>query len=300
MSIKIDNSFLQTFLNLFGYSVKELKIVLAVDGNKGAYTIRVIKNYQTAKKITVDGNPGSQTQGEVIKDIQDMFNDKGISEKCIGGNLAVDGKFESVSTKVTTCFQGLAGIAQDGVFYIQTLTKLVSYNSTSTTTTTTTSSSGDGLVSINYTEDRQDTAYTCGPSSLKMALSHYGLSVDEIWIGKKAGTTSTAGTSVGDLVAVIGTINSTYGTSFKARSESFSSWETLKGYLSKGYPVILRVQSWIHPNGGEHYVLLYGLDISNGKAYLGDPSYGKRTVTLTDLRERIRKVASASIIVVMK
>jgi hypothetical protein len=133
-----------------------------------------------------------------------------------------------------------------------------------------------------------------------MALSHYGLSVDEIWIGKKPGRQARPGTSVGDLVAVIGTINSTYGTSFKARSESFSSWETLKGYLSKGYPVILRVQSWIHPNGGEHYVLLYGIDITSGNAYLGDPSYGKRTVTLTDLRERIRKVASASIIVIMK
>jgi peptidoglycan hydrolase-like protein with peptidoglycan-binding domain len=297
MAIQIDTKFIQTFLNLFGYSVKELKTVLAVDGNKGPYTIRVIKRYQNDKEIVVDGDPGPQTQGEIIKDIQDMFNTKGISKKCIGTNLAVDGKFESVSTKVTNCFQGIVGIAQDGVFYLQTLTGLVSYNSTSTSAKNTTS---NGVVTISYAEDRQDTAYTCGPSSLKMALSHYGLNVDEIWIGRKAGTTSTAGTSVENMVNVIKVINSTYGTSFKARSEGFSSWETLKGYLSKGYPVVLRVQSWIHPNGGEHYVLLYGLDITGGKAYLGDPSYGKRTVTLADIRERIRKVSSASIIVISK
>lgn len=71
MAIQIDTKFIQTFLNLFGYSVKELKTVLAVDGNKGPYTIRVIKRYQNDKEIVVDGDPGPQTQGEIIKDIQD-------------------------------------------------------------------------------------------------------------------------------------------------------------------------------------------------------------------------------------
>lgn len=231
--------------------------------------------------------------GTLVKTLQEDLNNKGISKSAINGSLATDGSFGSVTeTVVKYAQEKVLKTTKDGIVGPVTCKLLNAYKASSTNIT--------GLVTINYTEDRQDTAYTCGPSSLKMALSHYGLSVDEIWIGKKAGTTSTAGTSVGDLVAVIGTINSTYGTSFKARSESFSSWETLKGYLSKGYPVILRVQSWIHPNSGEHYVLLYGIDITGGNAYLGDPSYGKRVISLTGLRERIRKVSSNSIIVISK
>jgi predicted double-glycine peptidase len=173
-------------------------------------------------------------------------------------------------------------------------------NTTTTTTTETTTTAETSLITISYTADRQDNAYQCGPSSMKMALSHYGLIMDESWLATKMGTNSTSGTSVANMVAVISSVNSAYGTKLTAKSETFSSWETLRGYLAKGYPVILRVQSWLNPNGGEHYVMMYGLDIDNGKAYLGDPSYGKRTVTLTDLRERIRKVSSASIIVVSK
>ena len=89
------------------------------------------------------------------------------------------------------------------------------------------------LVTLNYTADRQNNAYQCDPSSLKMAFSVYGLNVDEDWLASKAGTTSTNGTTVANMVSVISTVNSAYNVSLKGKSEAFDSWETLEDTWSK-------------------------------------------------------------------
>jgi len=233
------------------------------------------------------------SKGTLVKTLQEDLNNKGISKSAINGSLATDGSFGSVTeTVVKYAQEKVLKTTKDGIVGPETCEALNAYKASSTNTT--------GLVTINYTEDRQDTSYTCGPSSWKMAASHYGLNVDEIWLGKQIGADPKSGTSVQNMVYGATVINKQYGSKLSAKSEVFSSWETLKGYLSKGYPVILRIQSFINPNGGEHYVLLYGIDITGGNAYLGDPSYGKRVISLTGLRERIRKVSSNSIIVVSK
>lgn len=288
--IKIDIRFEQKFYNLFGYSTTKI----AEDNIDGPQTQNARRNFQKARKIVEDGKTGPQTLKEIIKVVQKIFNDKGISQLCIGGKLAEDGVFGKVSTDVTVCFQGKAKIAQDGVFYLVSLEKLASYKSIATTITTVTT---PDWIRLLYTRDSQDTRYSCGPASLKMAFSVYGLNLSESWLIEKSGAKDYIGTSIQGVLDAVSAVNRTYGTKFTARNESFKDWETLDGYLRKGQPVILRVSSWL-TKGGEHYVVLVGLNIKDGKVELGDPSNGGfRATTTADLLARIKKVSVASVIV---
>lgn len=290
MAIKIDTKFIQTFLNLYGYSVKELKATLAVDGIPGPLTKQVIKRFQTEKKIVVDGDPGKQTQAEIIKVIQNDFNSKGISKLAIGTNLAVDGRDGPVTGKVIFYLQKVKGLTQDGIMYIVTLTALANYNTNTTSTNT-------GYVGVNYTMDTQNTNYSCGNSAEKMLFSVYGLNVDEGWLMIVMGTKPNVGTPIENMELGVQAVNQKYSKSFKSSIETFQNWERLRDYIKAGNPPILRIKSFL--TSGEHYVLLAGIDISNNYAILGDSSHGgKRTVKLTDLRERIRQVNGASIFVV--
>lgn len=228
-------------------------------------------------------------QGDNVKTLQTWLNNNGF------GTLTVDGDFGDLTETAVKKFQTAVGISSDGVVGPVTRAKMDTYTTTS-------------MIKLSYTADRQNNNYQCGPSSWKMACSVFNITIDEDWLAKQIGTTSTNGTDVvvkddneniiaGMLYAPT-VINPKYGTNLSAKSETFDSWEKLRGYLAKGNPIILRVKSW--KTSGEHYVMMYGLDIANEKAYLGDPSWGKHIVELTDLRERIRKVSSASIIVVSK
>ncbi|HEY0196665.1 MAG TPA: C39 family peptidase [Methanobacterium sp.] len=139
---------------------------------------------------------------------------------------------------------------------------------------------------LNVTYDRQDTYYTCGPSSLKMAFSVYGLDLDEKWLASAAKTTS-KGTEQDDLINATETVNSVYGTNLSAHSEKFTGWEKLNSYVSKKIPVILYVHSWYNSDGG-HYVVLTGVDEQNGYASIADPSGGVRNVPLPELEDRMQ------------
>jgi peptidoglycan hydrolase-like protein with peptidoglycan-binding domain len=290
MGVNRDTKTLQTFYNLYGYSKQAIGTTLAVDGIPGTVTQKVIKYFQTAKKIVVDGIPGPQTWKEIIKVIQKDLNDKGISKLAIGANLTVDGVDGPVTEKVIVKLQDLKGLKQDKILGIVTLTTLAYYNSTSDNIGAT------GWARIIYTRDSQDTNYTCGPSSLKMALSVYGYNYSETTLTTLVGAKPKVGTSIEGIVNAVNNL----GKGLKARNETFKDWETLRGYLAKGYPVILRIASYLTP-GGEHYVLLCGLNVQTGQVELGDPSNGGfRATTTTDLLNRIKQVSVASVIVISK
>ena len=173
-------------------------------------------------------------------------------------------------------------------------------STTTTTTTTTTTNTDTSLIKFTFTSDRQDTNWNCGPSALKMALSVFGLNVSETYLATVAGTNSTDGTTVKNMVNAITSVNNAFGVSLKADYETFSTWQKLRNYMAKGAVIVLRVQSWVHPDTGEHYVFMFGLDIANNKAYLADPNHDNREIKLDDLLVRIKKVSSASIIVIQK
>ncbi len=158
-----------------------------------------------------------------------------------------------------------------------------------------------GWVSLShYTYHHQTTDYTCGPSSLKMALSYYNLAVSESWLAKKASSNYYTGTSQTGMIAAVKAVNAAYGTKFSMTMEKFTGWNVIRNYLARGTPVIVRVHSWLD-SAGTHYVLITGINLQTGKVRLADPSWnGKGTfsiydkgvsvheVTITELQNRIQ------------
>lgn len=229
---------------------------------------------------------GSTDKSRIIA-LQEELNSKGISRLAIKGVLAVDGDYGKVTETVVKYAQDeLLGVTVDGIVGPETCKALNNYRTTGTSPWT----------RIYYTRDSQDTNYSCGPSSLKMALSVYGLYYDEATLIRLVNAKPRVGTENANIVNAVNQL----GKGLRAWNETFKSWETLRDYLAKGWPVILRVASWVTP-GGEHFVLLAGLNLLEGKVELGDSSNGGfRVTTTTDLRERIMKVSSGSVIVISK
>ena len=82
----------------------------------------------------------------------------------------------------------------------------------------------NGWVTVkNLVYDHQDTSYTCGPSSLKMELSDYGLSLNEMALASYSSSNSNVGTTHSGLINAVKKVNSIYGTKFSAWDSNFSS-----------------------------------------------------------------------------
>lgn len=153
----------------------------------------------------------------------------------------------------------------------------------------------NGWVTVNkLVYDQQDTSYTCGPSSLKMELSHYGLSLNEMTLASYAGSNTNIGTTHAGLINAVSKVNSIYGTHLKAWDSKFSSvgWAGLYKYISSNHPVILHIRSFLNPNTSGHFVVLMGLNMNSGLAKIADPSYGYRTISFSSLLSRMNWVVS--------
>jgi len=237
------------------------------------------------------------TEKNRIKELQTLLNNKGISKKAIGSNLAVDGDYGQVTEKVVTYSQKTLTLLPDGIVGPVTCDRL------NKLTALPPLKPSDGWTRVYYTKSSQNTNYTCGPSSLRMGFSIYGLNITETWFKEKAGSNSKNGTSIEGMLVAVKAVNNTYNQKFKARNETFKSWETFKNYLNNRNIVILRTKSW--QTSGEHYTVLVGIHQTSKGVYdyveLGDPSNGGfRSTTTTDLLNKIRKVNVASIIVITK
>jgi hypothetical protein len=144
--------------------------------------------------------------------------------------------------------------------------------------------------SYQFTYYRQIPSNYCGPTSLKMVLSFYKQNINVKTLAAMAHTSVTGTTHTG-LINAVKQVNNLKNTSFTARDESFKSWSTLyNNYLSKNVPLILTIRSY-EVNLG-HYVVLTGINLTKKTAIIADPAYGYRTVTLTDLGERMNWIVS--------
>ncbi|ADZ08498.1 Pseudomurein-binding repeat-containing protein [Methanobacterium lacus] len=153
----------------------------------------------------------------------------------------------------------------------------------------------NGWVTVkNLVYDHQDTSYTCGPSSLKMELSDYGLSLNEMTLASYSSSNSNVGTTHSGLINAVKKVNSIYGTKLSAWDSKFSSvgWAGLYKYISTNHPVILHIRSFLNPNTSGHYVVLMGLNMNSGLAKIADPSYGYRTLSFNALLTRMNWVVS--------
>ena len=146
----------------------------------------------------------------------------------------------------------------------------------------------------NLAYDKQDTTYTCGPSSLKMAFSNYAMNLNEMGLASYAGSNTDWGTSHYGLINAVTKVNTKYGTHFRSWDSTFTSvgWNGLYNYLSRNNPVILHIRSFVNPNSG-HYVVLTGINLKLRLAKIADPSYGYRTLSFSQLESRMNWVISS-------
>lgn len=117
---------------------------------------------------------------------------------------------------------------------------------------------------------RQSEAY-CGPASLKMVLSYYGLEKSELALARLAGTRRRHGTPAAGLVKAAKTLG------FDASIEDEAEIKDIRAYLRKKVPVIV---NWFSNDEG-HYSVVIGMDRKYIR--LMDPEIGGlRTISLKD------------------
>lgn len=156
--------------------------------------------------------------------------------------------------------------------------------------------SSSGWTSLSrYTYHHQTTDYTCGPSALKMALSHYGINVSEKWLAQKAKSNYYTGTSQSGMINAIKAVNAKYGTKFSLPKQKFTGWNSIKSYLSKGVPVVVRARSFLDTYG-THYVMITGINFKTGKVRLADSSWnGKGTFSVKDKGVKIHEITLSNL-----
>ena len=196
-------------------------------------------------------------------------------------NGAIDGVMGSYTTAAIKAFQTDEGINIDGIAGPVTQQILFARPDTYPTGYIET----QGLVL-----DRQDTSYTCGPSSLKMALSRYGFNVNEMTLATYAGSTSTSGTTHAGLIAATKKVTSTLTLGDKRFTAT--GWSGIFNYLKANVPIIAHIESFINAGVSGHYVVIFGIDMKNKMVKLGDPSYGVRTVSFATMQYKMNWIVS--------
>jgi hypothetical protein len=149
------------------------------------------------------------------------------------------------------------------------------------------------IIDKNVVYSQQTTSYTCGPASLKMDFSNYGMNLNEMGLASYAGSNTNTGSTEAGLINAVNKVNLKYGTHFKAWDQTFASvgWTGLYNSLSHNNPVILHIRSFLNPNGG-HYVLLTGINLYLKQVKIADPSYGYRILSFSDLTTRLNWIVS--------
>lgn len=198
----------------------------------------------------------------------------------------IDGVSGSYTVAAVKAFQKAKGLLVDGIVGPVTLSKLgidftakpvVSYPSGYTET--------NGLSLY-----RQSTGYTCGPTSLKMALSRYGFYPGEMTLASYAGTSSSSGSTHAGLIKAASKVTST----LKLQDKKFAElgWVGVYNHLKNNVPVLAHIESFINAGVSGHYVVIFGIDMNNKMVKLGDPSYGVRTVSFDTMERKMAWIVS--------
>ncbi len=163
------------------------------------------------------------------------------------------------------------------------------YNSTTNKTSTTTTNGW--VLTGTYKGDKQDTSYTCGPSSVQMVFSALGKTVQEAYIAQLAGT-GTSGTSHEGLAGAVKKIDS----SIKITEYSYSDIgisglaSKLKGncefiiHLRTGQLTKDAYGNRVWSNDYGHYIFLVGVNTAKGLFRVFDPTKGLKDFTTAQIK----------------
>lgn len=112
----------------------------------------------------------------------------------------------------------------------------------------------------------------CGPASLKILLSYYGVDKDEKELARLCGTKKDLGTDDQGIKKAAESLG------FKVKIKNNSSFKDIEGWLKKDVPVIVdwftrgRMDYTDTDVADGHYSVVYGIDDKN--IYLQDPETG--------------------------
>jgi len=104
----------------------------------------------------------------------------------------------------------------------------------------------------------------CGPASLKMVLSAYGMTKSEDYLAKLTKSSRKKGCSEENIVKAAKKLG------FKGYVKENSSIKEVKSLLKKGIPVIV---DWFSSEEAGHYSVVVGFEKKN--ILLADPHFGK-------------------------
>lgn len=157
-----------------------------------------------------------------------------------------------------------------------------------------------------FQPDLQDTGYTCGPSSLQMALSALGCNVTESQLAKWAGTTR-AGTTPAGMIQAVKRASGHCKVPLSVTNPSFKStgWQKIIEHIKRGCEIIIHLITYPYLKNDYqgnpvwkakygHYVYLVGVDPKNGLVKIADPTKGIRTFKMSDVEKAIAAVTWAN------
>ncbi len=153
-----------------------------------------------------------------------------------------------------------------------------------------------------FLRDMQDTGYTCGPSSLQMALSALGCNVDESQLMKWAGTT-TSGTTYEGLRKAVEKAGEHCNMVLKYSNvaKANMSWNGVANLIKEGKEIIIHVVTLpglefdvngrrIWKNAYGHYIYLVGVNTQLKRVRVADPSKGIVDFSFEAIEQAIRNV----------
>lgn len=156
-----------------------------------------------------------------------------------------------------------------------------------------------------WTQDYQNTGYTCGPSSAQMVFSALGYSFTEQRIAHLAGTTA-AGTSHRQLYSAMQSL--VPGLQIAEYFRSDIGYNGMANKLKNNCEIILHIRTgalktdaygkacWVKDYG--HYIYLIGVNTAKSLVKVADPTKGIRDFTFNQMTNAINMVSGQKSVMV--
>lgn len=164
-----------------------------------------------------------------------------------------------------------------------------------------------------WKQDKQDTGYTCGPSSLQMALSALGCNVSEDVLAK-AGGTGTSGTGHEGMLRAVEYASKKCKMKITGRFQFFNGygWSKVVDGIKAGAEYVIHLkplpalkydykgrQVWKSFTGG-HYVYLVGVNMVDRLVLIADPTKSLRIFGMKQVENAMARISKESLLILRK